>query len=66
MCAPTEKQMTYIKAISAEIGVEFTGSTKDEAREWLTKYVPEYKHYMWFRQLDHELDMEAIDARRDW
>lgn len=66
MCAPTEKQMTYIKAITAEIGVEFRGTTKAEAREWLAEHVPEYKNYMWHRQLDYELELEAIDARRDW
>jgi oligoribonuclease (3'-5' exoribonuclease) len=66
MCAPTEKQLAYIKAITDEIGVKFKGTTKAEARAWLTKYVPEYKNYMWHRQLDNELEMEAIDARRDW
>ena len=64
--APTEKQLAYIKSISDELGYKFTGKTKEDAREWLSKYVPEYKNYCYERQLDYEFYLECIDARRDW
>lgn len=66
MAEPTPKQLAYIKDISDELGYEFNGRTKDDAQEWLSKYVPEYKFYYYQRQLDYEAELEVIDARRDW
>jgi hypothetical protein len=66
MDAPTQKQLAYIKDISDELGYEFTGTTKEDARQWLSKYVPKYKSYCYERQLDYEAYLETIDARRDW
>ena len=62
----TQKQLDYIKDISDELGYEFTEITKAEASEWLSKYVPEYKHYCFNRQVDYEAHLDEIDARRDW
>ena len=62
----TQKQLSYIKDISDELGYEFTGATKQEAHEWLSKYVPEYKRYCFQRQIDYEAQLDVIDARRDW
>ena len=62
----TKKQLDYIKDISDELGYEFTGTTKAEASEWLSKYVLEYKHYCFERQVEYEAHLDVIDARRDW
>jgi len=36
---PTEKQLNYIKFIEEETGIDFTGTTKEEA----SKYISENK-----------------------
>lgn len=63
---PTPKQLAFIKEISDEIGDEFTGTTKEEARQWITKNIQEYKNECYLRELDSWALAESIDARRDW
>ena len=40
----TEKQLKLIKNITAELGVKFTGTTKKEASEFISKHINNYKH----------------------
>lgn len=35
---PTQKQINYIKAVEEELGIRFTGKTKQDAYIWLSKY----------------------------
>lgn len=48
---PTQKQIDYITSIEEELGVIFKGKTKQEAREWLSKYAPIYEN-----QIESEFD----------
>jgi hypothetical protein len=64
--AATQKQLDYIKAIQDDIGGNFTGTTKREASEWLSRMVPIYKQWVRDRQLEAEIDAEIQDGRRDW
>lgn len=63
---PTAKQLLFIKQISDEIGDEFTGTTKSEARQWISGHIQEYKNECFLRELDSWAIAESIDARRDW
>lgn len=63
--AATQKQLDYIKAIQDDIGGNFTGTTKKEASEWLSRMVPIYKQWVRDRQLE-AIDAELQDGRRDW
>ena len=58
--APTQKQLDYIKSITDDLGIEFTGKTKEEARQWLSINVPKYKEYLRDRQLEHDAVMQEI------
>lgn len=40
----TEKQLTFIKSIVAEIGIPFNGTTKEEANEYISKHLHKYQH----------------------
>lgn len=62
----TQKQLAYIKDIQDETGIVFTGTTKEDAMKYLDKNIPVYKQILEERQLMHEVEMEAIDGRRDW
>jgi hypothetical protein len=50
MDAPMQKQLAYIYTISCELGREFTGTTKEEARQWLSKYVPIYQRRLFLKR----------------
>ena len=41
--APTEKQLNYIKIMEEEIGEKFTGSTKGDACDFISKHMKSYK-----------------------
>ena len=43
---PTEKQLKYIKVISENLGINFTGTTKEDARQWLSENIPKHKEYL--------------------
>lgn len=58
--APTQKQLDYIQTITDELGIEFKGKTKEEARQWLSINVPKYKEYLKDRQLEHDAVMQEI------
>ena len=67
MNEPTLKQKEYAKAISEWYNVKLpTENTKDAYSVWLNSYAPRYKKEMFELKLEHEVDMEMIDARRDW
>lgn len=53
MDAPTQKQLAYIWTISCELGFEFTGKTKEDARQWLSKYVPIYQRRLFLKKPDY-------------
>ena len=40
---PTERQIKYIKAIQEFVGEEFTGTTKNEASNYIDRNIEEYK-----------------------
>ena len=42
---PTQKQLDYINTISGDLGIEFTGKTKEDARQWLSENIPKHKEY---------------------
>lgn len=42
---PTQKQLDYINIISGDLGIEFKGKTKEDARQWLSENVPKHKEY---------------------
>ena len=47
---PTERQIKYIKAIQEFVGEEFTGTTKNEASNYIDRNIEEYKllsSYKW-------------------
>lgn len=58
--APTQKQLDYIQTITNELGIEFKGKTKEEARQWLSINVPKYKEYLRDRQLEYDAVMQEI------
>ena len=41
--APTDRQRRFIKSIQDALGIEFAGSTKAEASEWIGEHIGEYK-----------------------
>lgn len=57
---PTQNQLDYIKSITNELGIEFNGKTKEDARQWLSKNVPKYKEYLNELNLMHEANMQEI------
>lgn len=57
---PTQKQLDYIQSITDELGIEFRGKTKEEARQWLSINVPKYKEYLKDRQLEYDAVMQEI------
>lgn len=40
---PTERQLDFIESIQDVLGIEFGGSTKAEASEWIDEHFEEYK-----------------------
>jgi len=67
MISPSNKQIEYAKIISEYYGVPLPkDNTKNAYCVWLNYYVPKYKKEISEMNLLHELNMESIDARRDW
>lgn len=63
----TPKQEEFAQQIHDDLGIELPKVFTFAAYSaWLDKHVPEYRRWLYERQLEHELDMESIDARRDW
>ena len=64
---PTDKQIEYAEAIANLLGVELPESeTKASYQVWISRYSKAYKHAIAQMKLEHEVDMEMIDGRRDW
>ncbi|MBO6292752.1 MAG: hypothetical protein J6N51_10945 [Selenomonas sp.] len=66
MSRPTPRQLAYIAKIEEYLGIMFLGNTKMDATSWLHDYAPIYEREMWLRSLNHDAELEAADARRDW
>ena len=65
--SPTRKQMRYIQSIANELGIEFTGTTKQEAIEWLSENIPKHKEYIAMCSLEYEANMSDIENNYgDW
>lgn len=56
---PTEKQLLYIEDIEEYLHVSFNGETKEDAREFLSKYAPIYQEMV---QLDFEMNNDTSNA----
>ena len=67
MTKATEKQISYAKDIHDCLGYELPKEqTKKAYSDWLNRHVGEYKRYVGEMMLQHEVEMGAIDARRNW
>ena len=63
----TKKQKEYAKDIAYITGAELPErDSKAIYAMWLNEHVPHYKEVLRQMNLEHELEMESIDARRDW
>lgn len=63
----TMKQIEYAQSIHELLGAELPAEkTKKAYSDYIDKYVMQYKETVRELQRNHELHMEAIDARRDW
>lgn len=61
---PTEKQLKYIKVISENLGINFTGTTKEDARQWLSVNVP--KHNRYIQSMQDEYEANNSDLFNNW
>ena len=52
----TIKQQNYIDVITDKLGIEFTGKTKAEAREFISKNIDEYRQVVYIECAQAELD----------
>ena len=59
----TEKQRKLIEWIEDTLEIKYDLSNLSD---WINKWRPIAEQEDWERQLRHELEMEIIDARRDW
>lgn len=63
----TDKQKEYAKDIAKALGYKLPSDDDKQAySEYLDKHVAEYKEYMRLLNLDYELQVNLIDARRNW
>lgn len=63
----TDKQISYAKDIAEWFGVELPkDTTKESYSAFLEKYAPVYRREMKEESLLHEVEMEIIDAMRDY
>ena len=56
----TDKQLKFIRDIEDLLGREFTGSSKKEASEFISKNYDEYRQAL---ELERELDAVVCESR---
>jgi len=59
----TEKQKRLVEWIEDTTGVKYMG---ENLSEYINRNRPKAEEVAWLEQLDHEAELEDIDARRDW
>lgn len=42
---PTEKQLSFIEEMSPYCTIKFLGGNKQDASEWISEHMDEYRHY---------------------
>ena len=51
---PTQKQLDFIESICEELDIEFTGTTKEEARQFISSHIDEFELANEAYALEHE------------
>lgn len=63
---PSEKQLSYIGAIERRLNVLFTGKTKQDACEFISKYVDRFKAYNYtFDEEKYKREREETRREQD-
>ena len=63
----TQKQIEYAEAIAELLGVGMPEpKTKQNMSDFISANAVKYKQTLAEMKLEHECDMQMIDARRDW